>query len=77
MLKFCLNIASRQQEEIVSHLAWLEDQKPQSLTPVTYFLQKGHTYSNKATPPSNATHYEPMGARFIQTTKGTDYIYHI
>ena len=26
---------------------------------VTYFLQRGHTYSNQATPPSNVTSYGP------------------
>ena len=36
---------------------------------VTHFLQQGHTYSNKATPPNSATPYEIMGANYIQTIK--------
>jgi hypothetical protein len=33
---------------------------------VTYFLQQGHTYSNKAIPPNSAT---PWGKRFQTTTR--------
>lgn len=33
-----------------------------------HFLQQYHTYSKEATPLSNATPYESMGASFIQTT---------
>ena len=36
---------------------------------VTHFLKQGHTYSNKATPPSSAT----PSVKHIQTT--TDYFY--
>ena len=37
----------RHQEEWVSHWAWLDLLKPQSLAPVTHFLQQDHTYFNK------------------------------
>ena len=33
-----------------------------------HFLQQGHTYFNKATPPNSAPLYGPMGANYIQTT---------
>jgi hypothetical protein len=40
---------------------------------VTYFLQQGHTQSNKATPPNSATPYGPIGAIFVQTTINPEY----
>ena len=59
----------KEQEERVSHSAWLELLKPQSTPPWWY------TSSNKATPtptrllpPNSATPYGPMGTIFIQTT---------
>ena len=41
-----------------------------SASTVTHFLQQGHTYSNKATPPNSVIPYEIMGANCIQTPTG-------
>ena len=35
---------------------------------VTYFLQQGHTYSNKPTPSNSAIPYELIGVNYIQMT---------
>ena len=53
--------SSRLQEERERYWAWLEHLKPQSLLPVTPFLQTGHIYSNKTRLPKSAAPYEPMG----------------
>jgi hypothetical protein len=61
----------------VFHTGWslsiYDTSKPTSI--VSHFLQQGHSYSNKATPPNSATLYEPsiqihesMRAIAIQTT---------
>ena len=36
---------------------------------VTHFLQQGHTYSNKITPPKSVTPYEVMEANNIQRSR--------
>ena len=53
-----------------------ETSKPAPI--VTHFLQQGHTYSNKTTPPNSTPPYRPsihshesMGAIPIQTPTGT------
>ena len=64
--------AARERE----HWSWLKLLKHQSPTPVTHFLQQGHTYSNKATSPSQITplpndqvfKYMTYGTIPIQTT---------
>lgn len=48
--------------------AWLEHLSPQSLSPVTLFLQGGLPYWYNTTPPNNASLCGLMGAIFIQTT---------
>ena len=50
------------------HWAWFQFLKPQCSPPVTHFLQKGHTYFNKATPPNSATPCGPIGAIFYSNT---------
>jgi hypothetical protein len=52
---------SRQQEERERYWVYLEHLKPQSVLPVTPFLQTGHIYSNKTRLPKSATPYAPMG----------------
>lgn len=51
----------RQQEERVSHWAWLEHLKPQSPHLVMHFLQQGHASSIKPIPHNNVTPYGPTG----------------
>jgi hypothetical protein len=46
---------------------WLELLRPQSLPPLTDFLQQSQAYS-KAMPPNSAVPYRSMEAIFIQTT---------
>ena len=46
-------------------LGYLEHPRPQSPLILAHFFQKGHTYSNKATPPSSATPYRLT----VHTTK--------
>jgi hypothetical protein len=57
-------VARRERESDTGPARAPETSEP---TPGDTFLQ-GHTYSNKATPSNSATHYEPMGAIFIQPT---------
>jgi hypothetical protein len=61
---------------LLPHWAELEPSKPAYT--MTHFLQQGHTYSNKATPPNSVTSYgpsiqtrEPMGAKTFQTATPT------
>ena len=62
-----------------SHCLQLEHRRSQSPTcTVTHFLQLGHTYSNRATPPNSGIPYGPsiqtpdsMGVIPIQTTTGS------
>lgn len=35
---------------------------------ITHFLQQGHTYSKKTTPPKSVTPYEVIEANYIQRT---------
>jgi hypothetical protein len=45
----CLDLQGADRER---HWVWLEHLKPQSLLPMTYFFQQGHTHCNKAPSPS-------------------------
>lgn len=56
----------RQQEEREKLWTWVEHLKPQSWPPPQW-----HTSTNKNTIPNNVTSYKPVGAPFIETTKGS------
>jgi hypothetical protein len=55
-----LSSASSQERDTLSHWVKLEhvDVSKPAYT-VTHFLQQGHTYSNKDTPPNSATSHGP------------------
>jgi hypothetical protein len=47
-------VSSASGRRVKRHWVWLEHLKPQSPPLVTHFLQQGHTYAKKATPPKSA-----------------------